>query len=103
MQRPSSREWRARRSALVLKKSTFSRLRASACRADLPAWEGSDQMAGLAAFEHAQSAMVNKAAHGRAHGFSTKASAAGEPGDGKAEPKLSLEAAVPHEMIVDDA
>jgi hypothetical protein len=47
--------------------------------------------------------MVNKAAHGRAHGFSTKASAAGEPGDGKAEPKLSLKAAVAHEMIVDDA
>jgi hypothetical protein len=62
-----------------------------------------DQMAGLAAFEHAQGAMVHKAAHGRAHGFSTKASAAGEPGDGKAEPKLSLEAAVAYEMIVDDA
>ena len=45
--------------------------------------------------------MVEEAAHGRACRAIANASAAGEPGHGKAEPELAFEAAVPHEIRVD--
>lgn len=60
-------------------------------------------MADFVALHQAQSAVVDEAMNGSAGRATGNKSATGEPSHGKAELKLTLEAAVADEMIVDDA
>ena len=57
----------------------------------------------FAAFEQAQSTVVDEPAHRRSHCFNAKASASGNPGNGEAQPQLPFEAAVPQEVCIDGA
>ncbi len=62
-----------------------------------------DDVAGFAAFDQPQSTSGDEAAHSRARRAIAKASAAGEPGHGKAEAELAFQASVAQEMRVDGA
>ncbi len=62
-----------------------------------------DHVARFAALEQAQEASGYQAADGPAHGVAAEADTPSEPGNGKAEPKLSFQAAVTEKMRVDDA
>jgi hypothetical protein len=62
-----------------------------------------DQMARFAAFHEAQDAARDEPADGPAHGIAAETDTAGEPGNGKAELKLSFQAAVTEKMSIDDA
>jgi hypothetical protein len=62
-----------------------------------------DDVAGFAAFDQAQSAAGDEAAHSGARRAIAKASAAGEPSHRKAEAELAFQARVAQEMRVDGA
>jgi hypothetical protein len=76
-------------------------------------WTGSDggnllgqadlnDMAGFAAFHEAQGAAGDEPADGPAHGIAAETDTPSEPGNGKAELKLSFQVAVTEKMSVDD-
>jgi hypothetical protein len=60
-----------------------------------------DDVAGFAAFDQAQSTSGDEAADSGARRAIAKASAAGEPGHGKADAELAFQAGVAQEMRVD--
>lgn len=62
-----------------------------------------DHVTGFGAFDQAQNAEVNETADGGTRGAVADASAAGEPGHGKAEAEFAFEAAVAQEMRIDGA
>src|SRR5260370_38663546 len=72
-----------------------------ACSADLVWQEHLKHVSGFAALDQAQDTARNEATHGPTRGISAEANAARKPGNGEAEPDLSLEAAVAGEMRVD--
>jgi len=74
-----------------------------ACSADLVWQEHLKHVSGFAALDQAQDTARNEATHGPARGISAEANAARKPGNGEAEPDLSLEAAVAEEMRIDGA
>lgn len=61
-----------------------------------------DDMAGFAAFDQAENAVVDEATHGRPDRAVAKASAAGEPLHGKLELEPAFEASVAEEIEIDD-
>ena len=62
-----------------------------------------DHVSGFAAFDQAQSAVVDEAAHNAARGPAGEASSTGEPGNGKAEAELPFEPIVAQKMRMDGA
>jgi hypothetical protein len=62
-----------------------------------------DYMTVSAAFHQAQGTLSSKPADGFSHRPAGDTSTAGEPGNGKAEPKLPFEAAMPQKMRIDSA
>ncbi len=62
-----------------------------------------DHVARFAALDQAQEASRYQAAHGPTHGVAAEADTPSEPRNGKPEPKLSFQAAVPEKMRIDDA
>lgn len=70
---------------------------------DLVRQENFDQMARLGAVNQAQGALGSEAAHGVASDGLRKAKATAEPDNSKAEFALAFEAALPHEIGIDDA
>lgn len=60
-------------------------------------------MAGFAAFDEAQGAVGNKAAHGLARGPAGDVDCSSDPENGKPQPEFSFKAAVAEEMRVDGA
>jgi len=62
-----------------------------------------DHVTRSGAFDQAQSALGNEAAHGLARGGRRKTGTAHKPKNRKAEPELSFEPAMPQEMRIDDS
>jgi hypothetical protein len=71
--------------------------------ANLPGQPDLDDVAGFRALDQAQSPLGHQAPHRQAHGPGRQASAAGKPGNGKAEAELAFEPAMPQEMRIDNA